>query len=237
MFKWILLAIAAIPVSFFIFFFCVSLVEKQMIKGEFVPIPWEGIAEPSKYLCAVNESALKLNLQYGGAFKQERKSGMYQAYMCLWISPDGKTLAKIFGGKTAGMAIRRTVLTSLQTNNRRVVSTDEFGTEDVSGLSDRKVLLNAHLEELVAFHQRRLHGLELRSFDAGVALQASENLEEMRVLRIEEMGLGKFTSSERTAWRFTVKGAWQNMFKSFGGGNSKMSENLERSYLKRPGDG
>ncbi len=154
-----------------------------------------------------------------------------------WPPEKPVTVARINGGKTAGVRARRTLLISYLSSNYIVESTDEAGSRDLSGLTDRKLMLNAQFGELCAFHQQRLsaQGEAARQIEPAKAFEIHRALALMRVARLEELGLARFVDANQTAWCYSVKGAFRictTLLTSMGEANDQ----LDRSKLKRPGD-
>jgi hypothetical protein len=226
----------AAAVAFFVCVFCVAHFEKHKVR-EFVPAEWETLNSPSPYFLAVNESARRLGFEYAGAFRQDRKSKVYAAYYAVWVSPDRTMLALIAGGKTAGVNIRRTKLISYLKSNRLLESCDESTTADLSGLTDRKLLLKAGFEELYAFHQGRLAAQpdEPHLFQVATAGEVYQKFQEMLVARLQELGLARFVGAEQNFWRYSPKGALR-MYASFQQLKHEAVAQIARNKLKRPGD-
>jgi hypothetical protein len=234
---YIQLAVCFVLGAFILLFVSTAWLERQRIH-EFVPAPTEEAAGGSPYFVAMNEAAERLGFNFAGVFVQARGSRVYQARLALWISADGQTLLRIGGGKTAGMQIRRTTLTSLVEPCRIVETTDECGMADLTGLTDRQLVLNAHLDELLARHQARLAQCPdlKRAFAVSEALTSFETMQAMKAAQMERLGLGRFLNRERTVWRHTLKGAIMCCSKGL---HSPMAEGRlqsERITLKRPGD-
>ena len=233
---WVMVILAAIAVSFYLLLFFVALFEKHPI-GQFAPAALDQLPEPSKYFLAVNESARQLGFDFVGAFMEKRQGAVYGAYLAVWLSPDCRTLLRIAGGKTLRIKEKKMFLTSYLTDNSLVVSADMFGTPSLSGLDDRKTLLNAHLEELHPFHQNRLAAkpLPARIFEKDRAAQVMESLGMMTATRMKELGLAHFINAEQSAWRYSAKGAFL-ICARFWDQVAASKAQLERNKLKRPGD-
>src|SRR5712692_8579714 len=140
--------------AFILLFVSTAFLERQRIK-EFVPSSTEQVTTVSPYFVAMNEAAQRLGFITAGLFVQDRGSRVYQARVSLWVSPNRETLLRIAGGKTAGVSVKRTTLTSFVEPEHIVETSDNFSMADLSGLTDRKVVLNAHLDELLASHEER----------------------------------------------------------------------------------
>ncbi|MBA4149770.1 MAG: hypothetical protein H0X66_16780 [Verrucomicrobia bacterium] len=221
---------------FILFSVSVAFVEKQHIR-DLVPLTPDRSIQWSPYFKAMNEAAERLGFVHAGIFVQDRKSRMYQAHMAIWISPEGHSLLRISGGTTAGIEIKRTWLTSFVEPNRIIETTDESGMADLSGYTDRKWLLNAGLDEMVACHIDRLakYPEAKRHFPVNQALAACEAMRAMTVAQMQKLGLASFINAERTIWKHTLKGAWLNYAKGFRGQLKEGKAQMKRMDLKRPG--
>ncbi len=232
----VLLIIVAIVALFFILLFCVALFEKHPLEHH-APIDLDHVPEPSPYFLALNQSARALGFEHVGAFQQQRQSGIYRAYYSLWLTPDRRTLARICGGKVLNVTEKKLFLTSLLENNRLLESADFPATHDLSDLTDRQTLLNAHLEELYPFHQNRLavQPIPPRQFEKDRALQMIQSLGQMKAARLVELGLARYTNPGKTVWSYTAEGAFR-ICTTFNKVKNDALAQAERSKLKRPGD-
>lgn len=221
---------------FILVFVSTAFLEKQHIK-DFIPSPVENGTPESPYFLAMNDFARRLGFTKAGVFVQNRGSRIYQARLALWISSDRQSLLRIGGGKTAGVPIKRSVLTSFVEPNRIIETSDDFGMADISGLTDFKVILNADLDELNLAHEKRLAECtgEKRSFLETDALVASEAIRAIRATEMEKLGFAKFISADRTVWRHTLKGALASYFKGFRAQLAQGKAQSDRIHLKRPG--
>ena len=226
-----------IPVGFFILFFMTCCLEKQHIK-QYIACEDAKLSSASPYCHAVVQQAGSLGFQNLGTFAQDRKSKIYTAVMGYWLSPDGKTLARIAGGKTAKINIRRTTLISYDANGRRLETADDFAGVDLTGIVNREVLMRAHLPELYGRHQERLAVLafDARLFPHGDILAFNENMEMVRYSQLKQMGLARPVNREESIWNYTVRGAWLNYFQGFRKQLEAAKLQRERVKMKRPGD-
>ena len=233
---YIELAIYLLIGAFIILLVSTAWLERQHIR-DFVPALPETSTTGSSYFAAMNEAAGRLGFSSAGEFVQNRGSRLYRARLALWISPDGQTLVRIGGGKTAGVPVKRTSLTSFVEPGRIIETSDDFAMTDLSGLTDRKVVLNADLDELFARHEERLAqfpGIK-RAFSTADALAAFEAMQAMKVTQMEKLGLGRFLNHDRTVWRHTLKGAILTYFKGFRAQFAEGKSQSDRIVLKRPG--
>ena len=233
---YIELIIVIVTGAFIVLFVSTTFLEKQYIQ-DFAPAISDRSSSNSSYFIAMNNEAMKLGFTPAGLFDQKRKSRIYQAHLALWISEDRQTLLRIAGGKTAGMPIKRSALTSFVEPNLIVETWDYFGMVDISGLTDRKIVLNAHLKELLAHHQNRVSAYSgtKQGFSTAQSLVAYEALMAMKTTAMERRGLAKFVDREKGVWRHTLKGAWVSYAKGFRRQLAEGKAQQDRINLKRPG--
>jgi hypothetical protein len=211
----------------------VCLWEKQRIR-DFVPATPEELPPLSPYFRSMSEYARVLGYQSGGIFGQNRQSSMYGVYLGLWLSPDQKSLLCIAGGKVARVPYKRTFLLSKLPDTTYLMTMDSFGIVDLSGTRRIEVLMNADLNELAQFHQRRLAsvGVEPRPFSSN-RLGELEEWNRVRTERLVADGLAKYIDDN--TWHFTFKGALLYTLKTQRRGFTQASAQKERMHIKRPG--
>ena len=115
--------------------------------------------------------------------------------------------------------------------DRWLITTDDFGEDDISGLLihevlprrhllsslDNEVSQQAHFHKLLARHEERLMELKGKPI-LYLAKDMSEDLITMRLERARRMvrlGYAKFLDKEETVWRHTPKGAAHFFFRSY----------------------
>jgi hypothetical protein len=233
---YIELVIMGVIVIFALLFMSTVFLEKLHIR-DFIPASLEKSGGDSPYFTAMNKAAQELGFSPAGIFDQNRKSRMYKARIALWISQDGETLLRIAGGKTAGVPIKRSTLTSFIEPDVILETWDNFGMADISGLTDRKIILNAHLDELVNGHEARLEKCsgKRRAFSPAQSLTAYEALLAMKTTQMGKLGLANFVDKERGIWRHTLKGALVSYFKGFQEQLAEGKAQKESINLKGPG--
>ncbi len=221
---------------FILLFVSTAFLEKQRIH-EFVPASPGQEPASSPYFVAMNAAARDLGFVPAGVFFQNRNSRVYQACIAIWVSATGETLLRVSGGKTAGVPIKRTMLISFVEPDRILETCDDFGMTDLSGLTERNLVLNGDLVELWDRHQERLIAStgQKRPFSPAEALAACESMQAMKARQMQKLGLGKFLNADRTIWRHTLKGAVQSYFIGFRSQLAAGKEQKERIKRKRPG--
>lgn len=234
---WMFGLFVTMAVGFFFVFVGVSLVEKHPIK-ELIPGAPVATSSSSPYYLAVTESAVRLGFKPAGQFIPNRSAKTYRFQVAFLVSAEHETLLKVTTGKVAGLPLKRTALTSYLAGGRTLETPDEPSASDESGLTRYEFLLNAGLDELWEFHRNQLALLPemRRDFTEANALEAYETIQTTRVSQLIKLGSAKFIGPDRTAWRYTLKGALQGYFKGFLGQLRKSNAQRHRRKLKRPGD-
>jgi len=222
--------------AFILLLVTTCLLEKLHIH-DFVPAPSGEPVTDSSYFGAMNDAAKRLGFEAAGVFTQKRNSRIYQAHLALWVSPGRDILLQVCGGKTAGVFIKRTILSSIIEPEQIIQTQDDFGMADLSGLTHRKILVNADLDELLACHHERLASClgQRRSFSVGTAFADWESIHAMKAEQMVRMGLAKFLNREQTIYRHTLKGAWLQYYKGFRRQLTEGKEQAGRISKKRPG--
>jgi hypothetical protein len=222
--------------AFILLLVTTCLLEKLHIH-DFVPAPGGEPSTDSSYFSAMNDAAKRLGFTAAGVFIQKRNSQVYQAQVALWLSPERDILLQVGGGKTAGVYIKRTILSSIIESEQIIQTQDDFGMADLSGLTRRKILVNADLDELLSCHHERLASClgQKRSFSVGTAFADWESIRAMKAEQMARMGLAKFLNREQTIYRHTLKGAWLQYYKGFRSQLAEGKDQTERIFKKRPG--
>jgi hypothetical protein len=230
------LIIGAAILLFIVVFVAIALLERQHIE-DFVPSSGSNPALESPYFNAMNDAARHLGFAPAGMFNQNRSSKMYQARMALWVSPDGHTLLAVGGGKTAGVPIKRTILTTIIEPKIILQTQDEFGTADLSGFTQRQIVMNADLDELVACHSQRVASQpgQKRIFSVGTALSEWQSIRSIRAEQMAQLGLMIFLNREHTICRHSLKGAWLQYYQGLRGQLKEGKAQAERISKRRPG--
>ena len=226
-----------ISIAFFILFFLTACFEKLEIE-QFVPAQYGRPPELSKYFHAMAASARELGFTDLGLFVQNRGSKVYAAVLGFQLSPDSRILLRIGAGKTLGVRIRRTTLISRLTDGRFLETADDFGSWDLSGLTEKEVVLNAHLPELLENHRRRLATATSspREFPRSNILAVYQEMESDKAEQLGRLGLARPLNLQHTTWRYTMKGAWRQYFHGFRRQLADGKKQADRVRLKRPGD-
>ncbi len=231
------LIVWGILATFILVFLSTAFLEKQHL-DDFVSDSASDTAADSAYFSEMNSAAKRLGFASAGVFAQKRTSKLYQARVALWVSPDGRILLLVGGGKTARVRIRRSTLISVIEPDQIIQTQDDFGMADLSGLTSRRVVLNADLDELLAAHLERLSSSAgpYRRFSTGTGFADWHSINAMRSQQMARLGLLKFLNREETLWRHTLKGAWLQYYTGFRSQLAEGKSQTARIHKKRPGD-
>ena len=204
--SWIILAVV---ILFPLMFMLLSRMEKQMIHC-FESCDKEVILKQSDYTKATNEAAEQFGFSHCTWFRHSRGK-LYQATVTTWLSPDALILLVVGGGKIAGISIKTTLLYSKSVDGSVLVTCNEAGEFDLSGVFDKQVLWNADLNELYDLHTNRMEIWDepLEVFNSLSVLKDYESLQKRRVQMLVDMGLARYLDFDQNEWRYTIKGAIQ----------------------------
>jgi hypothetical protein len=208
LFGWVALIGFGVVAAYHLVFVITALLERHPV-NPLTPVPLGERVELHPYLQAMNEMAAEAGFVDQGTFGHA-KGGMYRVYTSMWFSPERDVLAVIGGGKMAKLPFRKTGLYSRATGEGFLVSTDEAGLPDLSGLTKGWVLLHADFDELLSHHMTCAAeaGVALLPFDEPTGLAVFDDIETRRVQRLEQFGYARFLDPARTTWRYTFKGVF-----------------------------
>jgi hypothetical protein len=212
-----------------------ALKEKRYVRN-FVPLDMDGRPPsandpgPHPYMDLANELTGQLGFEFGGIFARAKK-GATRFRVALWRSPERDTLVTIFIGEAGGPLHMEVTFLVSHIGNRYLITTDDFGEDDISGLLvyevlprrdflqslDEEVHQQAHFQKLLARHEDRLREWKGKP----ILFQAKDMSEDLNTMRMEharhmvELGYAEFLDNEHTVWRYTPKGAATFFFRSY----------------------
>jgi hypothetical protein len=226
------LCVLALIAAFLLLFILVSLWERQYLAGAVEPATEPYPAPPPPYWLATRADAIKLELRPAGDFVTKKKAPFVKGLLSLFISPDHTVIASIF----ASTGLKKTVLRTKLATGRIVESTDNGGIEDMSGVVDRALLLNAGIAELMEFHKQRLQksGSTALAFNPNAVLAGLEQMELEKGARWVLMGLARWADPQHTSIRMTFRGALANvrfLFRQM----AKLKGQQHRTHIRRAG--
>ena len=242
---YLLSSLSDIPISvyflllipaFFIFVFVTSMCERQFLAGDIEPVHEPFPFEPLPYWSATKQDAARLGFRHEGDYATKKQSSVVKGLESIWTNPERTVIVSIIGGAFSGMKTRRTILRSRLQDGRILESADESGLVDLGKTVDRAILLNASLQELMAFHLQRVirSGSFLVPFD-GPALAAIEEIALQRGNRMVELGYAKWADPGHTTIRMTLSGASANLVQSFFKQTGKLQNQSHRMDIPRAG--
>jgi hypothetical protein len=132
--------------------------------------------------------------------------------------------------------LKKTILWTRLGSGRVLESTDNPGIQDLSGVIERAVLLNAGVGELLSFHVQRIlqSNATALAFTPNAALQEYERIYLDRGGRWVLQGLAYWVDPQQTSVRMTFRGALEQLKQLFKQ-TSKLNEQQHRSHIRRAG--
>jgi hypothetical protein len=233
---WPWIVIVAMMCFFFVSILVVARLEKHYIH-QYEPASLDELQPLSPYFRAMNDAARAMGFRHCGDYVQSRGSSVYKCCLSLWLTADENCLLMVFGGKLARIDYKKTLLISAGDDETAVVTVDDFGLADLSGIRKTEVILNADLQELTDRHLQRLAagGTPLKVFSPSRCLQQYEDMERNRIDIMVSLGLAEFMDLSHSIWRYSFKGAWAYACQGYLKGLQQARTQANRSKKKRPG--
>ncbi len=233
---WLVIGVAGVIAIFSLIFFVTCLCERQYLSGDVEPATEPFPYKPSPYWLETCAAARAAGLRHAGDFATRANTSHVKGLMSLFLSSDHSTLVSITSCSTAGAKLKKTVCWTRLASGRVLESTDNPGIQDLSGVIDRSVLLNAGIGELLPFHIQRV--LQSNSaaipFNPTAALQEYERIYLDRGARWVLQGLAYWVDPQQTSIRMTFRGALEQLKQLFRQ-TSKLGEQQHRSHIRRAG--
>jgi hypothetical protein len=223
-------------IVFLVVMVIVCLVERQYLIGDVEPASEPFPYPPSSYWKVTREYARLTGFQHAGDFATRKNTSLVKGLQSLFLNHDRTVILAVFSGASAVGKLKKTVLRTQFANGRILESSDQSGLEDLSGLIQREVLLNAGVEELLDFHERRVRatGTPPVPFKPGAGQQEYDQMDLDRGARWVLMGLAYWVNPEKTIIRMTVRGTWAHL-KSMVRQMRKLGSQSERTEIRRAG--
>ncbi len=234
----IFLVVAGLVALCYVAMFILAMTEKQYLTRDLSPVQARSPLPVSAYATTMKSLALDLGFANCGDFYTRQGASRVRGNCSLGLSSDGNTLCEIADGKIGRLKHRKTQLISKSNDGQLIVTTDEAGIADLTGVIDIEILLNGDLPELHSRHEDRLASISgtLQPFQPRGILEQREALEMDRGKRLVDAGLAVFLNMDKTIIRHTARGAWQIITKSSPNQRPELSQQTARVHLKRPGD-
>lgn len=230
------LIIAAVLLGLFLLLVCVAMIEKHP-PNEYVKVPAGEAVTQSPYALAMAEQAFRLGYS-GGELARHVKANKYAS---AWFSSDRVNLLLIASGKLAGTTHRRTVLMSRLPNGQFLMTTDDVGDVDTTGIQNQKVLLYADLYELHEHHRERL-AKHLPSPEARVAfaepspIEAYAGFQRAETDLLIQRGQARYLDDTQTYWRLRTPTAIRAIAKAVNPIAMFKNARGSQARVNRPGD-
>jgi hypothetical protein len=234
---YLVLGLGAVLGVFVLIFIVTCLCERQYLVGDVEPASEPYPYPPSPYWRATREAAFQLGLQHAGDFATKRNTSSVKGLLTLCISQDRNVVAAISSGSAVGAKLKKTVLRTRLATGRVLESTDNPGTEDLSGVTDRAVLLNAGIAELMSFHTERLANSSSTPlpFNPNALLREYEQMDVDKGARCVLLGLARWVDPQQTAIRMTFRGALAHLRRVFQQAGKLQREQQHRTHIRRAG--
>jgi hypothetical protein len=237
---YVVLVIAALLIAFVVswllFMFITSMCERQYLAGDVEPVREPYPTTPLPYWLATRADALKFGLHPAGDFATKKNTSIVKGLMSLFVSQNGIVLVAVVSTSTTGAKLRKTVMRSFMTSGRILESSDSPGLEDLSGVVERQILVNAGIAELMNFHVERVRksGLTPLPFNPDAALAEFEKMELQKGARLVLLKLARWADPQQTSIRMTWRGALHTVKRVFAQGDEVIWQQ-ERSRIPRAG--
>ena len=234
---YITIGVAALVIAWFTFMLLTALCERQYLSGDVEPASEPFPYSPSAYWPATRSEAHRLGFVHVGDFATRKTTSKVKGLQSLWMSHDNQLLLSIVSASILGASLKKAILRSRLANGKIVESTDNPGMEDMAGVIERLILLNAGLQELTEFHRRRLENLRtpVLPFPEAASLSDYEKIDLERGSRLVEKGKARWADEQYTTIRLTFTGAWEQVVSGFFKQMRKLEPQQERIKIPRAG--
>lgn len=197
-----------IPGLFFLIIVGACLYETQYVQPYVVPRPGEEY-ELGETARAANARAPNLGFEQKGLC-HDGKGGLYRVRYDFWLSPDRRTFAVVGGGSIAKIPFDGIWLYSRIRDGRILETTNEIGSQDISGVVEQETWPKMKFAPLVEKHFGRLE--EPREGDAIPFEDEAELKDYFAIRRARAEGLvgrghARFLDDRESKWKYTLKGA------------------------------
>jgi hypothetical protein len=155
-----------------------------------------------------NADALAKGYRNLGAF-HDGKGRLFSVRYDFWISADAMIFAVVGSGRVALIPVFGVWFYTRLRAGQFLISTNEPGHSDISGVSFSEVWNGADFNTLHAHHADMLGpaGSELEPFPASDPIAGFRQYKQQAAETLVERGRAYFVDDERSIWRYTMKGA------------------------------
>jgi hypothetical protein len=197
--------------------FLVACFEKLTVDDLVFPKPGEAIPQSPALAMALNSG-----FELIGHFA-DRDKGFKRSLVSLALSSDRLVLFLVVHGKLGGKIVLNT-----RYQGSHWLVTASSGMTDLSGLDIREEMM-LPFQLLHENHRTRMAAMGEKSmpFLANCLLNDYAQHHRDKIDAMAKMGLARFTSAQRTEWKYTVKGAFRIMIEFY----RDLSASIKRSKL------
>ena len=179
--------------------------EKRPVQPYYVPAAGAEY-KVSRKADRANHDARNLGYRHGGLC-HDGKGKLYRVRYDFWIAPDDATIAVVGSGTIALIPVYGVWLWSRLVDGRIRCTTNEIGEQDISGVVDQQTWPGLRLTALVEKHECLLTESLVEPFSHDAPLVGYFDIRRRRADALVEKGYAYYLDDERTAWRYTLKGA------------------------------
>jgi hypothetical protein len=197
--------LALIPLSMVVLTVVAAMWERRPIQPYYVPEPGAEYAPGPEHQQA-NEQIDQIGYQHVTVC-HDGKGRLYRVRYDFWTAPDNMTLAVIGSGTVASIRVFGIWIYSRTADGRTLLTTNERGEQDISGVEDQQTWHAMPLPELVEKHRQRLLGLANQPFSADSALLEYFDIRRRKAAALVARGYAKYVDDQGLVWRYTFKGA------------------------------
>jgi hypothetical protein len=210
-----LVLIAGLVVLWFAFMLGVALRERHLVMP-YVPSGEGDDQAETEYSISANRAADGLGFDYLGPFRHG-KGRIYKIRYWIWASPEFDLLAIVSGGTMAGVPYNGTRVMSGLADGGFVLTIDNpsMGQLHGDGLATGETFMGVDFPSLVAHHRGLVAGRAVpfdRSDPVGHLVAWRAEMAD----RLVEAGFAYFLDEEKSAWRYTLRGAIRRLKRSLG---------------------
>lgn len=195
------------------------------------PVPPTGpVSKADSTAFSVRENALAAleGFRPVGSFR-DGKGRIYRIRYDFWLSEGGEILALVGGGTIAGVSVLNTWFHSLTTDGRCLVTLGAQNASeiDLGGLAVEALVAGGDFETLLAWHRRRIAATEVVPYSEADPLGDHLDYRRRRTDGLVDRGYAFYADPDRTAWRYTLKGAVALSFRA-------ITQGMRRVFLPDP---
>ncbi len=215
-------AIAVIPVVIglvsLVVITLISALEKRLV-WPYVPeqeLPPGRVPAANSYAMVAGSAAAEAGFVWMGTYG-DGKGKVYHVRYEFFVSPTGDVLALIGTGTLASIPVQTTSLYTLLADGRCLTTTDNQSSVDMdlTGMTEGKLAAGIGFFALLQMHRARAASAPVKLFTAPNPLTELRAYRRDRTERLCGLGYASFLDADRSAWRYSVKGAFMLAFRQY----------------------